>query len=184
MNEKRTTLTLILAFIFLSVSAGGICGSPKNKLEAYTDSEGYAVLSRLLDSDAKGWNNTVIRLDGLTVSRTEMAHRESLRACTELPVEFQAAAKDFEDKTQQRFALRKMFTTKVHYSVLREKKAVPDGISGGVYHVSPVGFDQDKTHGIAFIDYVCGGLCGAGSFNLMVKDASGWEYVGGCSWQY
>ena len=138
MNEKRTTLTLILAFIFLSVSAGGICGSRKNKLEAYADSEGYAVLSRLLDSDAKGWKNTVIRLDGLTVSRTEMAHGESLRACTELPVEFQAAAKDFED----------------------------------------------KTHGIAFIDYVCGGLCGAGSFNLMVKDASGWEYVGGCSWQY
>ena len=183
MNEKRATLTLILALVFLSVSPGGIGGSPKNKLEAYTDSEGYAVLSQLLDSDAKGWKNTVIRLDGLTVSRTEMAH-ESLRRCTELAGEFQAAAKDFEGKTQQRFALRKMFTTKIHYTLLKEKKALPDGISGGVYYVSPVGFDQDKTHGIAFVDYVCGGLCGAGSFNLLVKGAGGWEYVGGCSWQY
>jgi hypothetical protein len=129
MNEKRATLTLILALVFLSVSAGGICGSPKNKLEAYTDSEGYAVVSQLLDSDAKGWKNTLIRLEGLTVSRTEMAH-ESLRTCTELPGEFQAAAKDFEGKTQQHFALRKMFTT------------------------------------------------------LLVKGAGGWEYVGGCSWQY
>ena len=60
-------------------------------------------------------------------------------------------------------------------------------ISTGTFYISPVGFDANHTHAIAYENYLCGNLCGWGAYHLLVKNAGRWEEakdVNACTWHY
>jgi hypothetical protein len=56
-----------------------------------------------------------------------------------------------------------------------------------IFQVSAVGFNADRTRALVYVGHGCGGLCGGGTYHLMVKKDGKWqgdrEYRGGgCGW--
>jgi hypothetical protein len=166
---------------------------------AYDDSEGYTVLSLVLSSGAKSWKNKTIAIMALTDSEKEMTER--LDKCVEIPKEFQAAAEDFRKKAKIKLQLKDAFSLGAHVELVGEQKdespdsrhappsnsEIEERISDGIYDVSAVGFDGPKTRAIVYVNYVCGALCGGGSFHLLRKGPKGWQEEEGirmCTWVY
>ncbi|MBI3662203.1 MAG: hypothetical protein HY234_04020 [Acidobacteria bacterium] len=169
------------------------------KAQPYDDSEGYAVLSFVLEGAGKSWESKVIRVKALTDSEKEMT--EQLDECVTIPKEFQAAAGDFRNKAKTRFLLQEKFSSRLRLALVgrphvdtsdaarppRTEKEMRDRLTGGTYDVSAVGFDETKTRAIVYVNYVCGGLCGGGGFHLLEKGRNGWREADGiakCTWMY
>jgi hypothetical protein len=56
-----------------------------------------------------------------------------------------------------------------------------------IFQVSAVGFNADRNRAMVYVGHNCGGLCGGGTYHLMVKKDGQWqvdrEYRGGsCGW--
>ncbi len=56
-----------------------------------------------------------------------------------------------------------------------------------VFAVSEVGFNRDRTRAIVYIGHTCGGMCGEGTYHLLVKRQGKWrrdpDYRGtSCAW--
>ncbi len=47
--------------------------------------------------------------------------------------------------------------------------------SGGVVHLSRVGFGADGDKALVLMGFRCGDLCGAGGLYLLVKEEDGWK---------
>jgi len=166
----------------------------------YEDAEGYAVLSMLLSGATQESHGGIIRINMLThVESVNGTH--SLEDCMKIPEEFREAANDYERRAGTALVLRKKFTMKTPYDLAGETrivgtKAQPSSapgadtmakMSSGVFYLSPVGFDANHTHAIAYENYICGNLCGWGGFHLLVKNAGRWEEakdVSACTWHY
>jgi hypothetical protein len=166
----------------------------------YDDAEGYAVLSMLLGSASQETHASVIRINMVThVESVSGAH--SLEDCMKVPEEFRDAANDYERKARMALVLRKKFTLRMPYDLAGETRITGSGlknptstdtgvsekIASGTFYLSPVGFDGNHTHAIAYENYLCGNLCGWGAYHLLVKNAGRWEEakdVNGCAWHY
>ena len=166
----------------------------------YDDSEGYAVLSMLLDSASQGTRSSMTRINMVThVESVSGAH--SLEDCMKVPDEFREAANDYEQRAGRALVLRKKFTLKTPYDLAGESRITGTGVrqppatgtdnsqktSSGTFYLSPVGFDANHTHAIAYENYLCGNLCGWGAYHLLVKNAGRWEEakdVNSCTWHY
>ena len=166
----------------------------------YEDSEGYAVLSMLLDNASQGTRSSLIRINMVThVESVSGAH--SLEDCMKVPDEFREAANDYERRAGRALVLRKKFTLRMAYDLAGESRITGTGVrqppatgtdnsqktSSGTFYLSPVGFDGNHTHAIAYENYLCGNLCGWGAYHLLVKNAGRWEEakdVNSCTWHY
>jgi hypothetical protein len=165
----------------------------------YEDAEGYAVLSMLLSGANEETRGGILRINMLShVESVNGTH--SLEDCMKIPEEFRQAADDYERRAATALVFRRKFTMKTPYDLAGETRIVgtkakppsasPDTaarISSGVFYLSPVGFDANRTHAIAYENYICGNLCGWGGFHLLVKNAGKWEEAKGvsaCTWHY
>jgi hypothetical protein len=166
----------------------------------YDDAEGYAVLSMLLGNGGQETRATVIRINMVThVESVSGAH--SLEDCMRVPEEFRDAANDYERRARTALVLRKKFTLRMPYDLAGETRitgfgmrnptstenGIAEKIASGTFYLSPVGFDANHTHAIAYENYLCGNLCGWGAYHLLVKNAGRWEEakdVSGCTWHY
>jgi hypothetical protein len=166
----------------------------------YEDAEAYAVLSMLVGSASQETHAGVIRINLVThVESVSGAH--SLEDCMRVPEEFREAANDYEQKSKTALVLRKKFTLRMPYDLAGEtritgsgmrnptstEKGISDKIASGTFYLSPVGFDANHTHAIAYENYLCGNLCGWGAYHLLVKNAGRWEEakdVPVCTWHY
>ena len=166
----------------------------------YDDAEGYAVLSMLLGSANQETHAAVIRINMVThVEAVSGAH--SLEDCMKVPDEFREAANDYERRAGTALVLKKKFALRMPYDLAGETRITGTGvrqpsgtatdnshkISTGTFYLSPVGFDANHTHAIAYENYLCGNLCGWGAYHLLVKNAGRWEEakdVNACTWHY
>jgi hypothetical protein len=166
----------------------------------YDDAEGYAVLSMLLAGAGDEIHAPAIRIN--MVTHVESAGGvNSLEDCMKIPEEFREAANDYERRARTSYVLRKKFTLKTSYDLAGETRIVGSApkppsaagndtsqkISSGAFYLSPVGFDANHTHAIAYKNYLCGNRCGWGGYHLLVKNAGRWEEakdVNGCAWHY
>lgn len=167
---------------------------------AYEDAEGYAVLSMLLEGASQETHAPAIRINMVThVESVSGAH--SLEDCMKVPEEFREAANDYERRAGTALVLRKKFTLRMAYDLAGETRITGTGvrqppstgtdnsqkISSGTFYLSPVGFDANHTHAIAYENYLCGNRCGWGAYHLLLKNAGKWEEakdVNGCTWHY
>ncbi len=192
---------LLASLLFCGCSARGRVQShiPANT-GVYDDSEGYAVLSVLLGGASLETHAAVIRIS-ITTHVESTSGVNSLEDCMKIPEEFREAANDYERRAKTALLLRKKFSLKTPYDLVGEtritgsglknppatEKDISEEISGGTFYLSPVGFDANHTHAIAYKNYLCGNLCGWGAFHLLVKNGDRWEEakdVVGCVWQY
>jgi hypothetical protein len=166
----------------------------------YDDAEGYAVLSMLLGSASQETHAAVIRINMVTHAES-VSGAHSLEDCMKVPEEFREAANDYERRARTALVLRKKFTMRTPYDLAGETritgsglknpastgKGISDKIASGTFYISPVGFDANHTHAIAYENYLCGNLCGWGAYHLLVKNAWRWEEakdVNACTWHY
>jgi hypothetical protein len=166
----------------------------------YEDAEGYTVLSTLLAGAGDETHAAAIRINMVThVESTSGVN--SLEDCMKIPEEFHEAANDYERRAKTALVLRKKFALKMPYDLAGESRITGTGVrqppttgtdisgksSSGTFYLSPVGFDANHTHAIAYKNYLCGNLCGWGGFHLLVKNAGRWEEakdVSACTWHY
>ncbi len=184
---KRTAMALVVGLfgsLFCLASAHGQTKHLKNKLATYDDRDGYEVLSVLLNAQSDKWKNETITIDPRTPLGRAVA--EIKAECSGIPAEFQAASEDFDRKVQTRLLLRKGFSLRKNYELgyasstiaaeqPRNKEEIRKRIRSGTYHVAAVGFDDKRTRAIAFVEYVCGNLCGNSLFYYLRKSEKGWE---------
>ena len=186
-----------------------LCGcSPRNRVQnhvpvnagVYDDAEGYAVLSTLLGSAGQETHAATIRINMVThVESVNGAH--SLEDCMKVPEDFREAANDYERRAGTALVLRKKFALRMPYDLAGETRITGSGLRNptstdkgmsqktatGTFYLSPVGFDANHTHAIAYENYLCGNLCGWGAYHLLVKNAGRWEEakdVNACTWHY
>lgn len=166
----------------------------------YDDAEGYAVLSTLLGSAGQETHAATIRINMVThVESVNGAH--SLEDCMKVPEDFREAANDYERRAGTALVLRKKFALRMPYDLAGETRITGSGLRNptstdkgmsqktatGTFYLSPVGFDSNHTHAIAYENYLCGNLCGWGAYHLLVKNAGRWEEakdVNACTWHY
>jgi hypothetical protein len=173
------TVGLIGSLLFV-VGAHGQTKIKKDPLPFYEDRDGYEVLSVLLNARAE----KLIRIAPRTASPSHVA---AIKAqCAGIPPEFQGASEDFDKKAQTRFLLRRDFTLKNSYELasasagtgadhLETKEGARGRIPFGTYYVAAVGFDEKRSRAMAFVEYICGNLCGSSLFHYLRKSAKGWE---------
>jgi hypothetical protein len=158
-----------------------------SKEPVYSDSEGYTILSKLIDQTVSQSKVPEIDISFVTASEGNFAGSEG---CVKVPEDFQPAAKDFHEKNKSRFRLVDKFSLKVKYK-LTEKPDVPsppqaapgeqqledEFVSRLFFVVSAVGFDRTKTHAIAYVSAYCGVMCAGGAYHLLTKDKQGWKEI-------
>ncbi len=166
----------------------------------YEDSEGYAVLSMLLGGASEGTHAAVIRIN-MTTHVESATGVNSLEDCVKIPEEFREAANNYELKAKTPYVFKKKFAINTAYDLVGEphvrgyvlkhppetEKDISEKISSGTFYLSPVGFDANHSHAIAYKNYICGNLCGWGAYHLLVKNGDRWEEakdVSGCTWHY
>jgi hypothetical protein len=100
--------------------------------------------------------------------------------------EFHGASEDFDNKTKTKQILQRRFSLTKNYDLAYTRLGVdlnqPETreearrrIRSGTYYVAAVGFDDKRTHAIAFVEYICGNLCGDSIFYFLRKSEKGWE---------
>lgn len=205
--QTQTAMKITLLSVFTASLV--LCGcSAHEKVQnhipanagVYDDAEGYAVLTMLLTGASKETHAGAIRINMVThVESVSGAH--SLEDCMKVPEEFREAANDYERRAGTALVLRKRFALRTPYDLAGETritgsglrnptsadKGIPEKIASGTFYLSPVGFDANHTHAIAYENYLCGNLCGWGAYHLLVKNAGKWEEtkdVNGCAWHY
>ena len=154
------------------------------QVPAYEDRDGYEVLSVLLASLSVVRKNDMIKIDPRTSSGRGV---EEIKAhCSGIPEEFQGASGDFDKRAKTKLTLRKEFTfakpyelayatVKHHEDDSESKQEARDRIRSGTYYVAAVGFNENRTRAIAFVEYICGNLCGDSIFYFLRKSEKGWE---------
>jgi hypothetical protein len=181
-------LTAISSFVFALLSCGSAfcimqADPAASKQPVYSDSEGYAVLSQLIDQTVSKSKTSAIDIAFVTAPPGEFLQAED---CLKVADDFQSAAKDFHERNKSRLRLANEFSLKVKYK-LTEKADVqspPPAAPGEqqlegkfvarfFFVVSAVGFDQTKTRAIAY----CGEMCGGGAYHLLVKGKQGWKEI-------
>lgn len=187
-----TTFRFTAVLVFVCTSTGLQNKSQESAKPKYDDSEGYAVLSVLLDNHLSS-KRAAITISPETVPESGMW---SSLNCGKKPNGFEAAEKDFHEKNKLAFGLASKFSIKSEYEFYDEKKfALPPPkpgeqelhleTYGPLYFVSAVGFDPARTRAIAYSGANCGGECGGGGYYFFAKDAKGWKEVPGspaCEW--
>ena len=202
MAQRNSALARLLTLLCVLVFGLLRCSPPthaRKKPPVYDDPEGYAVLSLLLGGGEKDIHSQAISISAVTaVESPDGGH--TLEKCVKVPNEFREAADNYVREAKTPYLFQEKFTLKTQYRLVAKRhiaddlkhppktdKEISDRISSGTFYLSPVGFDHNHTHAIAFKDYICGSLCGWGSYHLLVKSKDGWEEakgVGGCWWQY
>jgi hypothetical protein len=186
-----TRLAAISSVVFALLSCRFAFVTPQTQPAApqqpvYRDIEGYAVLSVLLDQATSKAKLSTIDISVITTSEGEVVGSAS---CLKVPEDFQSAARNFHERNRSRLRLTDEFSLKVKYK-LREKPDVqsPPQAPGEqqleeefaarvFFTTSAVGFDQTKTHAIAYVSAYCGVMCAGGAYHLLTKDKQGWKEI-------
>jgi len=185
-HMKPATMMLVAGLFcsLMCVDTHAQTKNEKNRMAIYDDRDGYEVLSVLLNARSDVWKNETITIDPRTALGREVA--EIKAECSGIPAEFQAASQDFDKKLQTRLLLRRGFTLRKNYELRhagsimgpeqpRNEEEIRKRIRSGTYYVAAVGFDDKRTRAIAFVEYICGNLCGNSLFYFLRKSDKGWE---------
>ncbi len=147
----------------------------KNQAIPYSDANGYQVLSSVIDARTEKLKDGSVSIFHQTVS--EDAFGEVRAQCSSrFPREFQSALEDFDKKAKTKFLLQREFAIHRDYRFVE----VFVGVQTGIYSMSAVGFDEDKTHAIVLVQYIvrpAGSIVLGGSrvFYLFRRTSTGWQ---------
>jgi hypothetical protein len=185
---KSFVALALLFFLCTSSPASDSQTNPKAKpIAPYGDSDGYEVLSSVIDSMTEKTKSTSVSIFHQTISAADF--KEIRTECTSrFPADFKGALEDLDKKAKTKLLLQKQFSIHKEYKLVQT--AV--GTRAGIYSVSAVGFDEKKTRAIAVIQYLVRPhqspiLGGGKTFYLLRRTETGWQqapYIPACGHIY
>ncbi len=156
----RWLLSCIAIFCLASAVASGRRLPP-----IYQDSEGYLLLSLVLNNEAE--------VQGLR--EIEIYERSGnylpLAGCRQIPEEFRAATEDLTAQSRTEFRFAKKFALTRPW-ILHRLNGATD------FEISVVGFDHSRTRAVVAVFKGCGSMCSGGSTYLFRKSDGKWEKAG------
>lgn len=158
--------------------------------EPYTEDEAYRVYEAMLPHDSST-DVLVIqqRTHGPVSQNTPVPLGPEGCLTPEAASEFKDAITDYDRLNHKQWLLQKKFALSRPYELMdprtmdtmfRQKdgwdqfaRRFPN--SDGIYDLSAVGFNQDKTRAIVYFGKGCGWLCGSWDFHLLRKISGEWK---------
>ena len=115
----------------------------------YTDADGYQVLSAVIDTRTVKLKTEPVSIFHQTIS--EGALRELRTQCSSrIPAEFQSSLEAFDKKAKTKLLLQPQFSIHKEYKFVETMV----GVRTGIYSVSAVGFDENKSQAIVLVQYL------------------------------
>jgi hypothetical protein len=150
----------------------------KNQPLPYADTDGYRVLSSIIDARTEKLKNGSISIFRQTVSGDALAEIRA-ECSSRFPGEFESALKDFDKRAKTKLLLQQKFAIRKEYKFVEAMV----GVQTGTYSVSAVGFDENKTHAIVLVQFLVRPpsrlvLGGDSTFYLLRKTETGWQQAG------
>ena len=173
--KSFVALALVFFCLFTLLPASNAQTKPnKNQLLPYSDTDGYKVLSSIIDARTKELGSGSVSIFHQTVS--EEAFRAVRLQCSgSFPGEFQSALEDFDKKARTKFLLQREFSLQKEYRFVETRA----GVQTGIYSMSAVGFDENRTHAIVLVGYLvrpAGSILGGDTtFYLLRRTEKGWQ---------
>jgi hypothetical protein len=173
---KRFVALALLFCLFTLSPASDAQTRPKEKPVApYGDSDGYQVLSSIIQSRTEKAKSTFVSIFYQTISAADFKEIRS-DCLSRFPGEFQGALEDFDEKTKAKLLLQQQFSIGKQYKFVE----TPVGTRTGIYSVSAVGFDEKKTRAVALVQYLVRPrespiLGGGKTFYLLRRTETGWQ---------
>jgi hypothetical protein len=149
--------------------------SRKKQPPPYTDTDGYQVLSSIIEARTEKSKAGSVPIFHQTVSGEAL---EEIRAecSSRFPTEFQSALEDLDKEAKTKLLLQQQFSIHKEYKFVETMV----GVQTGIYSVSAVGFDENRTHAIVLVQYLVrppGGaiLGGDTMLYLLRRTQTGWQ---------
>jgi hypothetical protein len=153
----------------------------KNQPFPYSDTDGYQVLSSIINARTEKLKSGFVSVFHQTVSEKD-SREVRVQCSSSFPREFESALEDFDKKAKTKFLLQREFSIRKEYSFVETMVGVHDSTKSlpGIYSFSAVGFDDNKTRAIVLVQYLVrpGGsivLGGDAIFYLLRRTESGWQ---------
>jgi len=121
----------------------------KNQPLTYTDADGYQVLSAVIDTRTAKLKTEPVFIFHQTVSEGTLTELRT-QCSSRIPGEFQSALQDFDKKAKTKLLLQPQFSIRKEYKFVQTMV----GVQTGIYSVSAVGFDENKTRAIVWVQYL------------------------------
>ena len=173
---KSFVALALLLFLCTFLPASDAQSRPKKKqLLPYRDTDGYQVLSSVIEARTEKLKNGSVPIYHQTVSGDALA--EITAECSSrFPREFQAALEDFDKEAKTKLILQQQFSIHKEYKFVETMV----GVQTGTYSVSAVGFDENKTRGVVLVQYLVrppGDVIVGGdkTFYLLRRTETGWQ---------
>jgi len=123
--------------------------SKKKQPPPYTDTAGYQVLSSIIEARTEKLNAESVAIFHQTVSGDALGEIRA-ECSSRFPTEFQSALEDLDKKAKTKLLLQQQFSIHKEYRFVESMV----GVQTGIYSVSAVGFDENKTRAIVLLQYL------------------------------
>jgi len=152
----------------------------KNQPLPCSDTDGYQVLSSIINARTEKLKCGFVSVFHQTVSEKD-SREVRVQCSSSFPREFESALKDFDKKAKTKFLLQRKFSIRKEYRFVETMVGVHGSTKSlpGIYSISAVGFDENKTRAIVLVQYLVRPesivLGGDTIFYLLRRTESGWQ---------
>jgi hypothetical protein len=180
---KSPVALALLFFCLCSLLPGSDAQTKPNKNQPlpYSDTDGYQVLSSIINARTEKLKSGFVSVFNQTISEKD-SREVRVQCSSSFPREFQTALEDFDKKAKTKFLLQREFSIRKEYRFVETMVGVHDSTKSlpGIYSFSAVGFDENKTHAIVLVQYLvrpAGSIVLGGDtiFYLLRRTESGWQ---------
>ena len=149
--------------------------SNKKQPPPYTDTDGYQVLSSVIEARTGKSKVGSVAIFHQTVSGDALGEIRA-ECSSRFPTEFKSALEDLDKKSKTKLLLQQQFSIHKEYKFVETMV----GVHTGIYSVSAVGFDENKTRAIVLLQYLVrprGGIILGGDkmIYLLRRTQAGWQ---------
>ena len=123
----------------------------KNQPLPYSDTDGYQVLSSIINARTEKLKSGFVSVFHQTVPEKD-SREVRVQCSSSFPREFESALEDFDKKAKTKFLLQREFSIRKEYRFVETMVGVHDSTKSlpGIYSFSAVGFDENKTHAMCW----------------------------------
>jgi len=173
--KSFVALALLYCLCSLVPESDAQTQSKKKQPPPYTDTDGYQVLSSIIEARTDKSKAGSVAIFHQTVSGDALGEIRA-ECSSRFATEFQSALEDLDKKAKTKLLLQQQFSIHKEYKFAETMV----GVQTGIYSVSAVGFDENKTRAIVLVQYLVhppGGviLGGDKTLYLLRRTQTGWQ---------
>jgi hypothetical protein len=147
--KSFVALALLYCFCSFVPESDAQTQSKKKQPPPYTDTDGYQVLSSIIEGRTEKSKARSVAIFHQTVSGDALGEIRA-ECSSRFPTELQSALEDLDKKGKTKLLLQQQFSIHKEYKFVETMV----GVQTGIYSVSAVGFDENKTRAIVLVQYL------------------------------